>query len=149
MGFSHRYIVLFKGSYSIGLNSSLSHNHKPQILITDNPRPLCVFSCDEGRGVCNVSARVKLHFCGAHSTISYHCLGLCLLSFMYFGCGPGETQGRVCLRGFRSCILSHDIPDRSPYIHTFCLFFPSLLPSFILSPRAAYHKITGCHKQIV
>lgn len=42
---------------------------------------------------------------------------------MFFGRGPGETQGRVCLCGFRSCILSHGIPDGSPYIHTFWRFF--------------------------
>lgn len=81
---------------------------------------------------CLFLPRVKPHFCGACTTISYHCLGLCLLSSCFFGCGPGEAQGSVWLCGFRSCILSHGIPDRSPYIHTFCR--PPLPPLSILLP---------------
>lgn len=85
-----------------------------------------------------VSARVKPHFCGACSAISCRCLGLCLLSSCFLGAG----QARVCLCGFRSCILSHGIPDGSPYIHTFCLFFflpPLFFPCFFFFLLGGQH----------
>lgn len=118
----HRYIhgIVFSwGSYSTELNSP-SDNIKPLILIADNLRRLWMFS--RRGGSVFVSARVKPHFCGACSTISYRCLRLCLPSSCFLDAGQARHRARVCLCGFRSCILSHGIPDRSPYIHTFfCL----------------------------
>ena len=115
-------MVFFKGSYSTGRNYSLSDNITTQILMADNLRCVWIFfSCVGGWFLPGLSIIFVGHLLPLSGSLSP--------KLMFFGCGPGETQGRVCLCGFRSCILSHSIPDRSPYIHTFCPLF-SLNPSF-------------------
>lgn len=102
-----------------------SDNIIPQILITDNPRRLWMFSWRGG--LVFVSARVKLHFCGACSTISYHCLGLCLLSSCFLGAGQARRRAE-----FASVVFGHAFSHTA--FQTLLALYPSFL-SFCLVPQ--------------
>lgn len=147
---SHKYIqaiVFSKGSYSIGLNSSLLYQitfHRTRSLLITRDISGC-FLGRGGRGVI-----FKLHFCGAClQNPPYHCLGLCLL--MFFWARASRDAGQSLPLWFFGHAFSHTAFQTDLLTYTHCgVFFLSLPLSLypllcFLSQRAAYHKITGCH----
>lgn len=126
---SHRYIqaiVFSKGSYSIGLNSSLLYqitfHHTCSLLITRD-----ISGCFLGGG----NHFLSCIFVGHAYKISLPLSGS-LSPHVFLGAGQPRRRAEFASVVFRSCILSHGIPDRSPYIHTLWCFF-SFSPSLSVS----------------
>lgn len=121
---SHKYIqaiVFSKGSYSIGLNSSLLYQitfHRTcSLLITRD-----ISGCFLGRGGSFLSCIFVGHAYKILPTTVWVSVSSC-----FFGRGPAETQGRVCLCGF-SVMHSLTRHSRQISLHTHIVVF-----SFFLS----------------
>lgn len=92
------------------------------MLIADNPRHLRLFSGRGGGG-----HFLSCIFVGHAYKISLPLSGS-LSPHVFLGAGQSRRRAEFASVVFRSCILSHGIPDRSPYIHTlwWVFFFLSL-----------------------
>lgn len=111
---------------------------RPHILISDNPRRLWRF----------FSAWVRQCFCGACSAISHHCLALCLLSSCFLIAGQARRRAEfasvVFGHAFSHTAFQTDLLTCTHFVVSLSFSLPLVPPS--LSPRAADHKIPGCHK---
>lgn len=149
---SHRYIhaVFFRVSYSTGLNSSLSDNHKFPLLITRG-----VLGCFLGGGNrCLFLPGLSRIFVG-HAPLSPPAVWVSVSSAHVF-LGAGQSRRRA---EFASVVFGHAFSHTAFQTDLLTsthlrLFFPSPPPSillsffpFFLSPRATHHKIAGYHEQ--
>lgn len=142
-------IVFFKDSHSVRLNSSLSDNMTPEILVPDNPRHLYMLSW-KGKvmgvgGVLFVSSRVKLSVFVGHAPLSPAAVWVSVSSPHVFWARARRDAGPSLLLWF-SVMHSLTRHSRQITLHLHILPFFSLSPFFLFLSVSKGSEITGCHK---